>query len=35
MRGFYNTFDILKGDFLENLAQFDMLESLFKLLVNE
>ena len=34
MRGFYNTLDILKGEFLQTLQQFDLLERFFSFLVN-
>ena len=35
IRGFFNTFEILKGEFLENLQQFGLLEKLFSFLLKE
>ena len=34
MRGFYNTLNILKGEFLQTLQQFDLLERFFSFLVS-
>ena len=35
IRGFFNTLEILKGEFLENLQQFGLLEKLFSFLLKE